>query len=139
MWVSRFIFRFFFKFSAWKNPSFVGFKTLKLVEGEKIKCEVIFARKKWGVKLPNIVFTKLTPCIFFVFFQTNIVCRYFIYGMQDEQNLERVRLTFDKFNVPMADKQCSDGYLKVRVENPIKTGSNWFILVCWTRAQNPFT
>lgn len=32
--------------------------------------------------------------------------------MQDEQNLERVLLTFDKFNVPMADKQCNDGYLK---------------------------
>jgi hypothetical protein len=48
-------------------------------------------------------------------FQTNIVCRYFIYGMQDEQNLERVRLTFDKFNVPMSDKQCNDGYLKVRI------------------------
>lgn len=44
----------------------------------------------------------------------DIFFRYFIYGMQDEQNLERVRLTFDKFNIPSADNlQCSDGYLKV--------------------------
>ena len=35
-------------------------------------------------------------------YQTNVVCRYFIYGMQDEQNLERVRLTFEKFNVPLS-------------------------------------
>ena len=47
-------------------------------------------------------------------YQTNVVCRYFIYGMQDEQNLERVKLTFDKFNIPMAtDHSCEDGYLKV--------------------------
>lgn len=46
-------------------------------------------------------------------YQTNIVCRYFVYGMQDEQNLERVILQFEKFNVPMADSRCNDGYLKV--------------------------
>ena len=34
--------------------------------------------------------------------------------MQDEQNLERVKLTFDKFNIPVAtDHTCDDGYLKV--------------------------
>lgn len=49
-------------------------------------------------------------------YQTNVVCRYFIYGMQDEQNLERVRLTFDKFDVPMSDKRCNDGYLKVYIK-----------------------
>ena len=48
-------------------------------------------------------------------YQSNVVCRYFIYGMQDEQNLERVKLTFDNFNVPMRDgsRHCDDGYLKV--------------------------
>ncbi|KAF4525770.1 hypothetical protein B566_EDAN002032 [Ephemera danica] len=34
-----------------------------------------------------------------------IVCRYFIYGMQDMQHLERVRLSFEK--------SCADGYLKI--------------------------
>lgn len=28
-----------------------------------------------------------------------IVCRYFIYGLQDPQHLERVRLSFEKFDV----------------------------------------
>ena len=29
-----------------------------------------------------------------------IVCRYFVYGLEDNQNLERVRLSFEKFDVP---------------------------------------
>ena len=46
---------------------------------------------------------------------TNVVCRYFIYGMQDEQNLERVRLSFDKFKIPGDNRDgfCQDGYLKI--------------------------
>ena len=38
--------------------------------------------------------------------QPHIVCRYFIYGMQDSQNLERVVLSFDKFDIP-GGKQIS--------------------------------
>ena len=38
--------------------------------------------------------------------QPHIVCRYFIYGMQDSQNLERVVLSFDKFDIP-AGKQIN--------------------------------
>ncbi|XP_055908933.1 uncharacterized protein LOC129943472 isoform X2 [Eupeodes corollae] len=47
------------------------------------------------------------------------VCRYFIYGMQDAQNLERVRLEFSSFNIPKVENKdkgesnCSDGYLKI--------------------------
>ena len=42
-----------------------------------------------------------------------MVCRYFIYGMQDEQNLERVMLDFEKFNIPSLETDsCNDGYLK---------------------------
>lgn len=29
-----------------------------------------------------------------------VVCRYFIYGMQDSQHLERVRLEFRQFKIP---------------------------------------
>ncbi|KAF2360157.1 Low-density lipoprotein (LDL) receptor class A repeat [Trinorchestia longiramus] len=47
----------------------------------------------------------------------NIVCRYFIYGLQDSQNLERVRLEFfDRFDIPATpkgNKKCSDGYLRI--------------------------
>ena len=40
------------------------------------------------------------------YLQRYIVCRYFIYGMQDSQNLERVVLAFDKFDIP-AGKQIN--------------------------------
>lgn len=33
-------------------------------------------------------------------YMPKIVCRYFVYGMQDSQHLERVRLDFMKFNIP---------------------------------------
>ena len=52
--------------------------------------------------------------------------------MQDEQNLERVKLTFDKFNIPMAtDHSCEDGYLKVKyalgyIENRLKNDRKIF-------------
>ncbi|XP_034131223.1 cubilin isoform X3 [Drosophila guanche] len=48
------------------------------------------------------------------------VCRYFIYGMQDAQHLERVRLEFTStFNIPQvshkdkSESNCTDGYLKI--------------------------
>jgi len=54
-------------------------------------------------------------------YQPYIVCRYFIYGMQDSQNLERVVLTFDKFDIPILGKnknvdRCKDGYVKVYIQ-----------------------
>ncbi|XP_058812788.1 uncharacterized protein LOC131677148 isoform X2 [Topomyia yanbarensis] len=46
-----------------------------------------------------------------------VVCRYFVYGMQDAQNLERVKLEFSIFEIPKGehkgDSNCTDGYLKV--------------------------
>jgi hypothetical protein len=61
--------------------------------------------------------------------QPLIVCRYFIYGMQDSQNLERVVLAFehDKFDIPYGrtDRigeyrenrdRCTDGYVKVYIQ-----------------------
>lgn len=36
------------------------------------------------------------------------VCRYFIYGMQDPQNLEKVSLQFIMFDIPKGDKAEKD-------------------------------
>ena len=47
-------------------------------------------RSKGSVYSPNYPFPYLPK----------IYCRYFIYGVQDPQNLERVKLTFEKFDVP---------------------------------------
>ncbi|XP_065095868.1 uncharacterized protein LOC135717643 isoform X4 [Ochlerotatus camptorhynchus] len=50
-------------------------------------------------------------------FIPKVVCRYFVYGMQDAQNLERVKLEFSIFEIPKGDQKgdsnCTDGYLKV--------------------------
>ncbi|XP_034244816.1 tolloid-like protein 2 [Thrips palmi] len=46
-------------------------------------------------------------------YMPKIVCRYFIYGMQDSQNLERVRLDFMMFEITNKNETCSDGYLKI--------------------------
>ncbi|XP_012263563.1 tolloid-like protein 2 isoform X2 [Athalia rosae] len=56
-----------------------------------------------------------------------IVCRYFIYGMQDSQHLERVRLEFHKFDIPKGqakgDSVCTDGYLKIYLKGQEATDS----------------
>nr|CAD7402645.1 unnamed protein product [Timema cristinae] len=55
-----------------------------------------------------------------------IVCRYFIYGMQDSQHLERVKLEFDneKFEIPKGKKEdCTDGYLKMYLKGQEATDS----------------
>ncbi|CAG4970135.1 unnamed protein product [Parnassius apollo] len=56
-----------------------------------------------------------------------VVCRYFIYGMQDSQNLERVRLEFQNFSIPKGENPkpdtCPDGYLKVYLRGQEATDS----------------
>ncbi|XP_032784662.2 LOW QUALITY PROTEIN: cubilin [Daphnia magna] len=42
-----------------------------------------------------------------------IVCKYNVYGLQDEQHFERIRLDFEKFDIPSADSTCSDGFLRI--------------------------
>ena len=37
-------------------------------------------------------------------YMPKVVCRYFIYGMQDAQHLERVKLEFAKFEIPKGEK-----------------------------------
>nr|XP_018896176.1 PREDICTED: cubilin isoform X2 [Bemisia tabaci] len=57
-------------------------------------------------------------------YHPKIVCRYFIYGMQDSQNLERVHLEFSLFDIPKGDKgDCSDGYLKIYLKGQETTDS----------------
>uniref|UniRef100_A0ABD2XAN2 CUB domain-containing protein n=3 Tax=Trichogramma kaykai TaxID=54128 RepID=A0ABD2XAN2_9HYME len=56
-----------------------------------------------------------------------VVCRYFIYGMQDSQHLERVRLEFASFTIPKGetkgDTSCTDGYLKLYLKGQEATDS----------------
>ncbi|XP_008555290.1 cubilin isoform X1 [Microplitis demolitor] len=56
-----------------------------------------------------------------------VVCRYFIYGMQDAQHLERVRLEFSTFDISKGegkgDSACTDGYLKIYLKGQEATDS----------------
>ncbi|XP_012271298.1 cubilin isoform X3 [Orussus abietinus] len=56
-----------------------------------------------------------------------VVCRYFIYGMQDSQHLERVRLNFTQFEITKGetkgDSACTDGYLKLYLKGQEATDS----------------
>jgi hypothetical protein len=36
-------------------------------------------------------------------YSPGIVCKYNVYGLQDEQHFERIRLDFEKFDIPSAD------------------------------------
>ncbi|XP_018580100.1 tolloid-like protein 1 [Anoplophora glabripennis] len=57
-------------------------------------------------------------------YMPKLVCRYFIYGMQDAQHLERVRLEFVLFEIPKGRKgDCSDGYLKIYLRGQETTDS----------------
>ncbi|PSN56363.1 hypothetical protein C0J52_03754 [Blattella germanica] len=58
-----------------------------------------------------------------------IVCRYFVYGMQDSQHLERVRLVFGLLDISKGQKEategsnCPDGYLKIYLKGQEQTDS----------------
>ncbi|XP_037780104.1 uncharacterized protein LOC119576470 [Penaeus monodon] len=95
------------------SESYVKLDFIKTKEAEHIRgteCDQRILSKKESngtVYSPNYPFP----------YHPNIVCRYFIYGLQDAQNLERVRLQFyDVFEIPAKpkiDKNCSDGYLRI--------------------------
>ncbi|CAB3384550.1 Hypothetical predicted protein [Cloeon dipterum] len=92
------------------SESFVKLDFISKNEGEHIRgseCDQKILSKKeseGAVYSPNYPFPYIPK----------IVCRYFIYGMQDMQHLERVRLSFDKFEIPRPpNKECTDGYLKI--------------------------
>ncbi|XP_046653387.1 bone morphogenetic protein 1-like isoform X1 [Daphnia pulicaria] len=46
-------------------------------------------------------------------YSPGIVCKYNVYGLQDEQHFERIRLDFEKFDIPSADNTCADGFLRI--------------------------
>ncbi|CAH0553998.1 unnamed protein product [Brassicogethes aeneus] len=57
-------------------------------------------------------------------YMPKLVCRYFIYGMQNAQHLERVKLEFVLFEIPKGAKgDCSDGYLKIYLKGQETTDS----------------
>ncbi|XP_076304825.1 dorsal-ventral patterning tolloid-like protein 1 isoform X5 [Tachypleus tridentatus] len=49
------------------------------------------------------------------FYHPNTVCKYYVYGLNDRQNLERVTLTFEQFDIPSENKDevCKEDWLEI--------------------------
>ncbi|KAK3861107.1 hypothetical protein Pcinc_032888, partial [Petrolisthes cinctipes] len=93
---------------SYVNLEFINTEDSQHIRGTECDQRILSTKESNGtVYSPNYPFPYLP----------NIVCRYFIYGLQDAQNLERVRLKFlDGFEIPAeprGDKNCSDGYLRI--------------------------
>ncbi|XP_033225459.1 tolloid-like protein 1 isoform X2 [Belonocnema kinseyi] len=104
------------------SESFVKLDFIVNYEGQHIRgseCDQKILSKKESsgfVVSPNFPFPYLSK----------VVCRYFIYGLQDFQHLERVRLEFLMFAIPgnaKGDSACTDGYLKLYLKGQEATDS----------------
>ncbi|XP_026672046.1 bone morphogenetic protein 1 isoform X2 [Ceratina calcarata] len=105
------------------SESFVNLHFITSFEGEHIRgseCDQKILSKKESsghVVSPNFPYPYIPK----------VVCRYFIYGMQDSQHLERVRLDFLTFKIPknesVGDQACVDGYLKLYLKGQEATDS----------------
>ncbi|XP_054267928.1 dorsal-ventral patterning tolloid-like protein 1 isoform X1 [Macrosteles quadrilineatus] len=103
------------------SESFVKLDFIAKNDGEHIRgseCDQKILSKK---ESSGFVFSPNYPFPY----MPKIVCRYFVYGMQDSQHLERVRLDFMKFNIPKPKEKndCSDGYLKIYLKGQEATDS----------------
>ncbi|XP_050446232.1 tolloid-like protein 1 isoform X2 [Cataglyphis hispanica] len=103
------------------SESFVKLDFIKYYHGEHIRgseCDqkILSKKDKSGfVVSPNYPYL----------YVPKVVCRYFIYGMQDSQHLERVRLEFMEFSIriPNGENACTDGYLKLYLKGQEVTDS----------------
>ncbi|XP_063909054.1 dorsal-ventral patterning tolloid-like protein 1 isoform X3 [Zophobas morio] len=103
------------------SNSFTKLDFIRKNDGEHIRgseCDQKILSKK---ESSGFVFSPNYPFLYV----PKVVCRYFIYGMQDSQHLERVRLEFVLFEIPKARNKgdCSDGYLKIYLKGQETTDS----------------
>ncbi|XP_076352181.1 cubilin-like isoform X2 [Tachypleus tridentatus] len=91
-----------------QNRGFSGF--FEFSEGfVNLECDQKILSKQ---ESNGTVFSPNWPFLYYA----NIVCRYYIYGMKDAQYLEKVRLEFDKFEIPSKDEECNEAYLKLYLQ-----------------------
>ncbi|XP_028968828.1 cubilin-like [Galendromus occidentalis] len=55
-------------------------------------------------------------------YTASVVCKYFIYGLEDAQHLEKVRLNFEKVDINASDAECSDAFVKVYLQGQEERG-----------------
>ncbi|XP_063244265.1 cubilin [Bacillus rossius redtenbacheri] len=105
-----------FEFSeSFVKLEFIGKNDSEHIRGSECDQKILSKKESSGwVYSPNYPFPYIPK----------IVCRYFIYGMQDSQHLERVRLEFHMFDIPRRHKEdCTDGYLKLYLKGQEATDS----------------
>lgn len=67
------------------------------IRGSECDQKILSSKESWGnVVSPNYPFPYIPK----------VVCRYFIYGMQDSQHLERVRLEFMSFDISKGEAKA---------------------------------
>ncbi|KAG8192223.1 hypothetical protein JTE90_014084 [Oedothorax gibbosus] len=94
------------------SERFVSLDFISKTDGEHIRgtqCDQKILSKRGS---NGSVFSPNWPYIY----HPNVVCRYYVYGMQDVQRLERVKLSFDKFEIPTHTNSCTDGFLRVYLQ-----------------------
>ncbi|XP_035216959.1 cubilin-like, partial [Stegodyphus dumicola] len=99
----------FFEFSErFVSLDFIGKNDGEHIRGTECDQKILSKKESSGnVYSPNYPFP----------YHQNTVCKYYIYGLQDNQDLERVRMIFEKFEIPSKDAECSDGgFLKIYLQ-----------------------
>ncbi|XP_022253784.1 cubilin-like isoform X3 [Limulus polyphemus] len=98
----------FFEFSeVFVNLAFIGKHDAQHIRGTECDQKVLSKQESNGT-----VYSPNWPFLYY----SHIMCRYYIYGMEDAQNLEKVRLEFDKFDIPNNDEECNEAYLKLYLQ-----------------------
>lgn len=84
---------FFLSFDVWigYKTGFIGKEGGQHIRGSECDQKILSSKESNGT-----IYSPNYPFIYY----TNIVCKYFIYGLQDAQHLEKVNLEFERFEVP---------------------------------------
>lgn len=99
-----------FEFSErFVNLGFIGKNDGEHIRGTECDQKILSHKESNGtVYSPNYPFL----------YHSNIVCKYYIYGLQDSQHLERVNLEFEKFEIPATDpNECTDAYVRLYTQS----------------------
>ncbi|XP_015783415.1 cubilin isoform X2 [Tetranychus urticae] len=99
-----------FEFSErFVNLGFIGKNDGEHIRGTECDQKILSRKENNGtIYSPNYPFL----------YHSNIICKYYIYGIQDEQHLEKIQLEFEKFEIPIKDKLKVNGIVPISNSNP---------------------
>ncbi|XP_053215046.1 tolloid-like protein 2 isoform X2 [Panonychus citri] len=101
-----------FEFSErFVNLGFIGKNDGEHIRGTECDQKILSRKENNGtIYSPNYPFL----------YHSNIICKYHIYGIQDEQHLEKIRLEFEKFEIPIVKEKLKvNGALSIPLSGSI--------------------